>query len=146
MTQTTLQISCGINTTDALAPLGLEIRIDNQVVLDLEHVTELIEFKHSVSDDDADHCLEFVLKNKTAEHTQIDQQGNIVSDACLNISNLTFDEIELKQIFIDHAVYTHNFNGSQPETQQQFYGVKGCNGTVSLDFSTPVYLWLLEHM
>ena len=117
MTQPTLQISCSINTTDPLAQMGLEIRLDNQVVFDLEHVTELVEFKHSISDVDAEHCLEFVMKNKTTEHTKIDEQGNIVSDACLTITNLAFDEIELKQIVVDKAVYTHDFNGTQPETQ-----------------------------
>ena len=146
MTQPTLQISCSINTTDPLAQLGLEIRLDNQVVFDLEHVTKLVEFKHSISDVDADRCLEFILKNKTTEHTKIDEQGNIISDACLTISNLEFDEIELKQIFVDKAIYTHDFNGTQPEIQDKFYGAMGCNGTVSLKFSTPIYLWLLENM
>ena len=59
---------------------------------------------------------------------------------------LAFDEIELKQIFIDHAVYTHNFNGTQTEIQDKFYGEMGCNGTVSFKFTTPVYLWLLENL
>ena len=86
------------------------------------------------------------MKNKTTEHTKIDEQGNIVSDACLTITNLAFDEIELKQIVVDKAVYTHDFNGTQPETQEKFYGAMGCNGTVSLQFSTPMYLWLLENM
>jgi hypothetical protein len=86
------------------------------------------------------------MKHKTTEHTKIDEQGAIVSDACLTVSNLAFDEIELKQIFIDHAVYTHNFNGTQTEIQDKFYGEMGCNGTVSFKFTTPICLWLLEHM
>jgi hypothetical protein len=44
------------------------------------------------------------------------------------------------------ATYTHNFNGAGAETQEKFYGEIGCNGIVSLKFSTPIYLWLLEHM
>jgi hypothetical protein len=32
---------------------------------------------------DAEHELRFVMKNKTAEHTEIDRIGNIVKDACL---------------------------------------------------------------
>ena len=86
------------------------------------------------------------MKHKTTEHTKIDEQGNIITDACLTVSNLAFDEIELKQIFINQAVYTHDFNGTQTEIQDKFYGNMGCNGTVTLKFATPIYLWLLEHM
>jgi hypothetical protein len=139
-------ISCSINTTDVLASLGIEIWLDDRQILNQEHVVELIEFKHELPDDDSEHELQFVMKNKTIEHTKIDEQGNIVSDAQLTISNLAFDEIELKQIFIDRAVYTHNFNGTQTEIQDKFYSEMGCNGTVSLKFTTPIYLWLLENM
>jgi hypothetical protein len=146
MNSTTSQISCGISTTDPSACLGLEIRLDRQVIFDLEHVTNPIQFSYSLGDDEGEHCLEFVMKNKTTNDTTIDSAGNILKDARLIISDITFDEIELNQIFINHAVYTHDFNGSQPETQHKFYGEMGCNGSVSLEFSTPVYLWLLENM
>ena len=142
----TALISCSINTTDALANLGIEVWLNDQHILNQDHVAELIEFKYELPDDDAEHELRFVMKHKTTEHTKIDEQGAIVSDACLTVSNLAFDGIELKQIFIDHAVYTHDFNGSQAEIQTKFYGDMGCNGTVSLKFTTPIYLWLLENL
>lgn len=99
-----------------------------------------------LDEDVADHELRFVMKNKTQEHTTVDEHGSIVKDARLTISNVTFDEIPLEQIFFEQAVYTHDFNGTQAETTNKFYGEMGCNGTVSLKFSTPIYLWLLEHM
>ena len=142
----TALISCSINTTDISAKLGIEVWLNNQQLLNQEHVTELIEFKYDLPDDDAEHELRFVMKNKTTEHTKIDEQGAIVSDACLTVSNLAFDEIELKHLFIDHSIYTHNFNGTQTEIQDKFYGEMGCNGTVSFKFTTPVYLWLLENL
>ena len=145
MTSTAL-ISCSINTTDVLAKLGIEVWLNDQQLLNQDHVSELIEFKCNLPEDDAEHELRFVMKNKTVDYTKIDDQGNIIADACLTITNLAFDEIELKQIFINHAVYTHDFNGSQAEIQDKFYGDMGCNGTVSLKFSTPIYLWLLENM
>jgi hypothetical protein len=146
MTQPTLQISCSISTTDPLIPLGFKVLLNNEVIFVTTHVINPIDFKYNIPDIESDHCLEFVMTNKTAEHTRIDEQGNIISDACLTISNLEFDEIELKQIFVDKAIYTHDFNGTQPEIQDKFYGAMGCNGTVSLKFSTPMYLWLLENM
>ena len=142
----TALISCSINTTDATAKLGIEVWLDDQQILNQDHVAELIEFKYDLPDDDAEHKLRFVMKNKTAEHTTIDDEGAIIKDACLTVDNLAFDEVELKQIFIDQAVYTHNFNGTKAETQEKFYGEMGCNGTVSLKFTTPIYLWLLENM
>ena len=142
----TTQISCQINTTDSSKKLGLEIRIDDNLIFDSEHVQELIKFTYELNDDDGDHVLKFILKNKASADTEIDADGNIVKDARLTISNLAFEGIELNQIFIDNAVYTHDFNGTGTETQTKFYGDLGCNGTVSLEFTTPVYLWLLEHM
>lgn len=142
----TVQISCQINTSDALANLGLEIRLDNVVVFNTEHIKESTKFVYALSDDDGDHLLEFVMKHKTDTHTKIDADGNIIEDARLIISDLAFDEIELNQIFVSQAVYTHDFNGTQAQTQTKFYGEMGCNGTVSLEFTTPIYLWLLEHM
>ena len=69
-----------------------------------------------------------------------------MSDATLTIKDLAFDEIKLNYMLTELAVYTHDFNGTQDTTQDKFYGEMGCNGTVSLKFATPIYLWLLEHM
>jgi hypothetical protein len=90
--------------------------------------------------------LRIVLQGKTLDHTQIDADGNIVKDATLQISNVVIDEIDINQLFLDKCVYTHNFNGTQPEIADTFHGVAGCNGTISFEFSTPIYLWLLENM
>lgn len=144
--QNSIKISCVINTTDGAAELGLEIWLDDQQIYNQSHVAGRQIFEHEMSDKDAGHELRFVMKNKTAEHTQIDSAGAIVKDACLIIDELAFDDISLGHILTEKAVYTHNFNGSGPETQDKFYGQMGCNGTVSLKFSTPMYLWLLENM
>lgn len=142
----TVQIACQIDTSDATACLGLEIRLDNTTIFNSEHIRESVKFVYDLADDDGEHVLEFVMKNKTDTHTKIDEQGNIIKDARLIISDLAFDEIALNQMFVNQAVYTHNFNGTQAQTQTKFYGEMGCNGTVSLEFTTPIYLWLLEHM
>jgi hypothetical protein len=144
MNQTT--ISCKIETSDPACPLGLEIWLDDLQIFNQEHVTETIEFCHDINDDAADHSLRFLLKNKPADYTQIDADGNIIKDARLKISDIEFDEIALNYMIAQQAIYTHSFNGAGAETQEKFYGEMGCNGVVSLKFSTPIYLWLLEHM
>ena len=144
MTSTT--ISCIVDTTNSAAALGFEAWINNQKFFDSDHVQAQQQIVVEIADDDGEHELRFVLKNKTSEHTQVDGAGNIVSDARLIVTDLEFEEIALGHILTEQAVYTHNFNGTQKEIQDKFYGEMGCNGIVSLKFTTPIYLWLLEHM
>jgi hypothetical protein len=139
-------ISCSIGTTDVDAALGIEVWIDDQCALNLESVTDTVPFEHQISDDENKHVIKFVMKNKQPTHTKIDEQGNIISDACLTIGDVKFENIALGQIFIDLAQYQHDFNGTGTSTVEKFYGQMGCNGTVSLEFDTPMYLWLLENI
>lgn len=141
-----VSISCIIGTTDASAALGIEVWIDDQKIFDSPHVTEETELRASISDDEGDHILRFVMKNKTNSHTTVDLSGQILKDACLTIKDVTFEDIELGYTLIEKATYVHNFNGSQAEIVDKFYGSMGCNGVVSLQFTTPIYLWLLENM
>jgi len=141
----TTKISCTIGATNAATKLGLEIWLDDQQLFDTNHVsTQQLEW--SIKEDEGDHELRFIMKNKTIDHTQIDTNGNIIKDATIKINDLSFDEIVLGQIFIDHAKYTHDFNGTHDTITEKFYGEMGCNGTVSLKFTTPIYIWLLENM
>ena len=96
--------------------------------------------------EDRSHVLEFMLSGKTFDHTQITEQGGIVSDVTVQIKDITFDDIVIDQIFSELAEYHHDFNGTQSAVVDRFYGEMGCNGTVRLEFTTPIYLWLLETM
>jgi hypothetical protein len=144
--ESTVKISCAISTSDTAAPLGMEIWLNDLQIFNQDHITENIKFCYDMLDADAEHELRFVMKNKTAQHTTVDQAGNIIKDACLSIADLAFDEIQLGHVFTELAVYTHDFNGTGNNTQEIFYGTIGCNGTVCLKFTAPVYLWLLENM
>ena len=143
----TAPITFDLDSSDYNAQLGFDVLLNDNIVFTTEHVTELTPITIDVNDDvDTNHELKFVLKNKTQDHTKVDEQGNILSDAMLSISNIAFDEIKLGHMFIEQTVYHHDMNGSQDLTEFQFYGSMGCNGYVSLKFATPIYLWLLENM
>ena len=142
----TVKISFDIETSDPECPLGIEIWLDDTVLLTNNHLQEKIVFSHDISDDDGEHELKIIISGKTSNHTQIDTQGNIIKDAMLLLSNVAVDELEVNQLFLDKCVYTHDFNGTHPKIEQAFYGVAGCNGIISFKFSTPLYLWLLENM
>jgi hypothetical protein len=143
---TTTSISFVVDTTDPTAQIGFEAWIDNVKFFDTDHVDHGQTVTTDIDDADGEHELRFVMKNKRPEHTQINEAGEITADTFLTVDQVSFDEIELKQIFVDQAVYTHDYNGSGALTQDKFYGNMGCNGTITLKFSTPMYLWLLEHM
>lgn len=138
------QLSCTIGTSDPTTKLGLEIWLDDFPIFNLDHVTETMPLKFEIEEDEADHELRFVMKNKSANDTVLDADGNIIKDATITISDVAFDDIKLGQVFIDRAVYTHDYNGSKSEVKDKFYGEMGCNGTVSLAYNTPTYIWLLE--
>jgi hypothetical protein len=143
----TLTISFRLGTTNAVVPLGFEAWVNNQKFFDTNHVQLDQQIQIEIADNNAEHKLCLVMKNKISDHTQVDQSGNIISDARLTINDLAFDEINLGHLITEQAVYTHDQNGQLSiPVQDKFYSEMGCNGTVSLKFSTPVYLWLLEHM
>ena len=142
----TVKISFDIEISDTECPMGVEIWLDDAMLLSNNHVQEKITFSHDINDDDGEHCMRIVLSGKTAEHTVVDDVGNIVKDATVQISQVTIDELDINQLFLEKCVYQHNFNGSQSDITDTFHGVAGCNGTISFEFTTPIYLWLLENM
>jgi len=141
-----IQLACIVSSLDPTAKIGLEIWVDDTQIYNTEHVADTVNFTHDFEDAVGDRQLQFLMKNKTQDHTTIDKLGNILTDCRLCIEKLSFDEIDLRQIFIEQAVYEHNRNGTTDKVQEKFYGEMGCNGTVTLTFTTPVYLWLLENM
>lgn len=144
--QDPVELSCVISSTDFSAAVGLEIWLDHNQIFNTEHVSETVNFVYQFDDAEQQHQLRFVLKNKVEEHTEVAPDGTIVQDCCVSVSKLSFDGIEIDQIVNQRAVYQHNFNGHADMIQDKFFGLMGCNGTVCLNFETPVYLWLLEVM
>jgi hypothetical protein len=90
--------------------------------------------------------VEIEMSGKLPEHTAIDDQGNIVEDCTIEISEFSLDEIALVHLFTDNCKYTHDFNGSQAPVVDKFFGNMGCNGIVKFEFSAPLYIWMLENM
>ena len=142
------KFSFELTPTNPAAELGFEAWINDQCVFNTDHVTESIVVTGILPDDnvETDHTLKIVLKNKLPEHTTISESGEILHDVCLEIAKLTFDDIELGQLVNELTVYKHDFNGTQQLSEHKFFGTMGCNGTVTLKFSTPIYLWMLENM
>lgn len=144
---TTSKLKFNIVPNNPAAPIGVEVWINQQCILNQDQFIESHVVDHDFDDTDEQlHVVKIVIKNKTAEHTRVDDQGTIVSDSVLEIKNFVIDEIDIDQVVREQAVYCHDFNGTGTETTDPFYNTVGCNGTVTLEISTPVYLWILEKM
>jgi hypothetical protein len=129
------------------ANLQLEILFNNQVKFSkiLSDDPEIIKFEFDDTSNST-HTMEIVLTGKLPDHTVLNSEGSIVSDRIVEIYDVNLDNIPLRQIFLNKTIYTHDFNGTQEKIQQQFFGKMGCNGSVRFEFTSPVYLWLLENM
>ena len=141
-----ISFACQVQPTNKDIALGLRVMLDQVIIFENAHVNETVKIKNEISDADGEHELIFELFGKLPVHTKISETGEIVSDALLEIKNITLDDIDLDQIVHSLAVYHHDVNGTQAPADYKFFGNIGCNGTVTLKFTTPVYLWLLENM
>jgi len=116
----------------------IDTQIENK--LDFNQTVELI--------DDCDHQLTFTLYDKNKYDTVI-KDGVIQKDTLIKISNIELEEIDLMSILSlkkDLFYYEHNNNGSTELERYTLYDTLGCNGTATINFSTPCYVWLLENL
>ena len=90
----TTKLGFRISATEAV--LDLAVCLDGKIQwqgcpgTDVQDIT--VEFDDT---DDESHVLEFVLSNKTIEHTKITDQGEIISDVTVRIQDISFDDIKL---------------------------------------------------
>jgi len=142
----TIKISLDVVNQSQHHNLGIELWIDKQKFFDNSISPGKHHIVHDFQAADGEHVLRAVLKNKTTEHTRVDQSGNIIEDALIHFGNIMLDEIDVTQLVYQLSQYVHDGNGSKTIAVHPFYGDMGCNGRVQLSFQSPVYLWLLENM
>lgn len=142
----TINFSFRLQPTDPTANIGFELWLDQKLLKDIA----VVDCEHNISIDvDLEpglHDLVFVMKNKTIDHTKIDEHNNIIKDALLKIDNFVIDEMNVNQSIWLHSKYHHDFNGTADPIVDVFSGLMGCNGKVQLEFETPIYLWLLKKL
>jgi hypothetical protein len=127
--------------------LRLTASLNGHVFFDQILSQNEIKVQHTFSAVDGEkYTIEIEMSGKLPGHTVIDDQGNIVEDRMIEISNFSLDEIALVQLFTDNCKYSHDFNGSQAVVVDKFFGNMGCNGIVKFEFSAPLYIWMLENM
>lgn len=91
------------------------------------------------------HSLFIKMQGKMPCHTKVDSENNIVKDVVIKVDKIIINEIDVTDLFCCGSLcYQHDFNGTQDEIIDEFYGIIGCNGTVTISFSTPIHIWFLE--
>ena len=143
-----IKFSCDVvvkNATDT--PLTITALLNGEEKTSTQ-VSEMTHLEIDVPDvEDAEYKLELTISGKTNSHTVLDNDNNIVSSTELVFSNFQVDDIDINSIVLTNSLpYTHDFNGTGETVTEQFYDTAGCNGTITLEFTTPFYLWLLENM
>jgi hypothetical protein len=142
----TFDISFNLTSSDYDCGLGFEVFYNNKQILNIDHCRSSTMLAFTLDAEEGDQELKFIMKNKTIDHTTVDDDGQIVKDACLNISNFYIDSIELGHTFLEQCKYHHDFNGSQEPVVDKFWEIMGCNGTLIFSFQSPIYLWLVMNM
>lgn len=142
----TIDISFDLTSSDYTCGLGFEIFHNHKQILNIEHVASDTPVAFTLDAEEGDQELKFIMKNKTIDHTTVDEDGQIVKDARLNICNFYIDNLELGHTFLEQCKYYHDFNGTKDPVVDEFYGDMGCNGTLTFSFQSPVYMWLIMNM
>ena len=144
-----MEISVLTTLVQATGPeLMLEVRFDRQVIFFGAAPVEPMTIEHRFNDGlaGAEHLVEFVLSGKRWDHTEINGNGEIVSDRTVIINDFRLDDIVVDQLVHKTAKYHHDYNGSSEAVVDQFMGSMGCNGAVHWCFTSPVYQWILDNM
>lgn len=128
-------------------PLGVEVWVNNHQLFNTNQLIDSVHVKQEFNDEaEQQHIVKIVIKNKTQQHTQVNEQLEIISDSVIDVKNFKIDNIDIDQVIREHAVYRHSFNSNGEYTDHEFYNTLGCNGTVTFEISSPIYIWLLENM
>jgi len=121
----------------------MAVTLDNKVLLDDEFTESRdIELELDVPEEKG-YKLGFNLHGKFEEDTVIDEDGNIVKDQLIKISEIRFDDIDFSSML---SLNTDSFYYSHDGIREPFYDTMGRNGTSIIKFTTPIYVWLLENL
>ena len=101
-----------------------------------------VEFDYEVAEGPC--TLKIRLENKDNRDTvQNDDKTEIIKDLLLNIKSVEIDDIDLGNMIYSKSTYT----GDEPNRPVLDNCIDlGWNGTWTLSFGSPFYIWLLENI
>lgn len=101
-----------------------------------------VEFDRELAEGPA--TLSILLQNKDdSDVVQNEDKTAILKDLLLNIVSIEIDEIDLGNLIYSQSVFTGN-DSTRPVLENCVN--LGWNGTWTLTFTSPFYIWLLENI
>ena len=118
-----------------------KVWLDDTVLLQASELTQPTKVTYSGQLEEGEHEIRISLHGKDGVTDTVIEDGKIVKDQILNIDEITFDGIPLG--FLLHSV--GEFKSDSGEVTSNMVNL-GVNGTWTMKFTAPIYLWLLEHL
>jgi len=117
--------------------IAVEIWLDAIKIFDQYLIAQERQIKHEYDDTSGKHELQIVLKDKTltVDHEDVELHPMV------EVSNICLDGVKIDNLMYQLATYNHSKDLRQ---NHKFFGRMGCEGTVSLQWLSPYYQWILE--
>ena len=143
---TPIEISFTVEPSISPCDFKLEFLVDHAPLWSTDHLSGPHSVKVSMQDSThtTEHVMTWRMQGKTWQHTKI-RADAIVEDHVIYLRDLTVEGVLVQPVLELTARYDHDFNGTSQAVADRFFGVMGCNGEVTMPFSTPIFLWLLEN-
>ena len=117
------------------------VAINDTVLFENTVESDVLIVKTLEFDNEGSHQLKIDLLDKLPEHTEIDEQGNVVKDSLLKIKKVIIEDIEIQN---ELSLVSESFYYEHSGEKHTLYDTLGVNGTAVINFNTPFYMWVLE--
>jgi len=125
-------------------PPYLRISFGEDVLVDFPVAEETVIEKELIVDDDKTYKLHFTLHDKSKYDTVV-EDGEIVKDTTVTIKSVEMDDIDITSLLsLDKDKFYYIHDGA--DGKHTFYDTMGVNGSSTIEFTTPFYVWLLENL
>ena len=122
---------------------GARVYINDQLIFE-NLIKEPTEINHTADLAEGEHKIIIEMYNKNPGDTETDDNNNITDDVVLNIDGISLEEIELGRLLWTKSIY-YPADEHAPERLDNCVNL-GWNGRWELEFSSSIYLWLLENI
>jgi hypothetical protein len=149
MNQESLEFSVTVSGTYWNKKPQFSIWLDDNVIIQTEISSESLQthkFTHTI--DDGEHVLRIKLENKTNSDTVIVDSA-VSKDMLLNVLDITIDDVSIGELLWSESTFL--LDKPQEYQGKQILQLDNCvnlgwNGSYTLKFSSPFYIWLLEKL
>lgn len=139
----TVKLDITLNSNYQTHPPKARILLDGKEIF-RQHITEQTTFSHQAElTAGTDHQLAIELRHKLPEHTVIDKQGKIIKDSVLLIDSLSVEDVDITgQLSTNQKLFYYEHS----DKRHILYNTLGVNGRAIINFSSPIYVWMLENI